>query len=83
MIQAGCNTLHSEIHKLGNSIWNKKELPQQWHESVIIPVYKNGDKTDCSNYRGISILPITYKILLSILLSSLTEYVENCWESSV
>jgi hypothetical protein len=28
LIQAGGNILHSEIHKLINSIWNKEELPQ-------------------------------------------------------
>jgi len=26
LIQAGGNTLHSEIHKVINSIWNKEEL---------------------------------------------------------
>jgi hypothetical protein len=28
MIQTGGNTLHSQIHKLINSILNKEELPQ-------------------------------------------------------
>jgi hypothetical protein len=31
-------------------------LPQQWKESIIIPIYKKGDKTDCSYYWGISLL---------------------------
>jgi hypothetical protein len=43
LIQAGGEALQSEIHKLINSIWIKEELPDQW---------KEGDKTDCSNYRG-------------------------------
>jgi len=34
-------------------------------------------KTDYSNYRGISFLPVTYKILSNILLSRLTQYVEE------
>jgi hypothetical protein len=45
LIKAGGETLYSEIHKLICSIWNKEELPQQWKESVIVPVHKNGDKT--------------------------------------
>jgi hypothetical protein len=28
------------IHKLINSVWNKKELPDQWKESIIVPVHK-------------------------------------------
>jgi len=32
--------LCSEIHKLIKSVWNKEELPQQWKESIIIPIYK-------------------------------------------
>ena len=43
----------------------------------IEPVYKKGDKTDCTNYGGISLLPTTYKILSNILLSSLTPYAEE------
>jgi hypothetical protein len=45
MIQAGSETLHSEIHKLINSIWNKEKLPQQWKESIIVPINKNSNKT--------------------------------------
>jgi hypothetical protein len=44
LIQAGVNTLRSEIHKLINSIWNNEELPQKWKESIIVPIYENGDK---------------------------------------
>jgi hypothetical protein len=46
----------SEIHKLIISIWNKEELRDQWKESIIVPVYKKGDKTDCSNHCGISLI---------------------------
>jgi hypothetical protein len=74
LIQAGGNTLRSEIHKLINSIWNKEELPEQWKESIIVPIYKKGDKTDCSNYWVILLLS---KILSNILLSRLTPYVDE------
>jgi hypothetical protein len=33
LVQAGGNTLHSEIHRHINSIWSKEELPKQWKES--------------------------------------------------
>jgi len=43
----------------------------------MVPIYKKGNKTDCNNYRGISLLLSTYKILSSILLSRLTSYAEE------
>jgi hypothetical protein len=75
MIQAGDNTLHSEIHKLINSIWRKGELPEQLKKSTVVPNHKKSDKADCSNYQGISLLQIIYKILSRILQSRLTPYV--------
>jgi hypothetical protein len=78
LIKAGGETLCSEIHKLICSIWNKKELPQLWKESIIVPIHKMGDKTtDCNNYCGISLLLTAYKILSNILLTRLTPYVND------
>jgi hypothetical protein len=61
LIQAGSEMLLSAIHKLINSIWNK-ELPDQWKESIIVPIHKEGDKNYCNNYRGISLLLTSYNI---------------------
>jgi hypothetical protein len=55
----------------------KEELPERWKELIIVPIYKKGDKTDCSNYRGISLLPTTNKILSNILLPRLIPYAEE------
>jgi hypothetical protein len=50
VIKAVGKTLCSEIHRLICCIQNKEELPQQWKEFIIVPIYKSGDKTDCNNY---------------------------------
>jgi hypothetical protein len=76
-IQAGGGTLRSEIHKLVKLIWNKEDLPHQWKESIMVPFEKKGDKTDCSNYRGISLLSTSYRILSNILLPRLTPYADG------
>jgi len=72
LIKAGGRTIGYENHKLIISIWNKEDLLKEWKESIVVAIYKKGDKTDCSNYRGISLLSNTYKILSNILLSRLT-----------
>jgi hypothetical protein len=77
LIKARHETLCSEIHKLICSVWNKEELPQQWKESIIIPIHKKSDKTDCNKYRGISLISTAYKILSNILPASLTPYVNE------
>jgi hypothetical protein len=53
LIQAGGETLCSEIHKLIKLIWKKEELPHQWKGTIVVHIHKKRDKTDCSNYRGI------------------------------
>jgi hypothetical protein len=68
LIEAGCNTLHSEFHKLINFIWNKEKLPQEWKDLIILPIHKKDDKSDCSNYGGISMLQLRtelYRIFFS------------------
>jgi len=44
-------------------------LPKEWKELIIVSVFGKGDKTDCSNYRGISLVSMMYKLLSNILLS--------------
>jgi len=77
LIKAAGRTTRCEIHKLIISIWNKEEFPDEWKESIIVPIYKKGDKTYCNNYRGISLLLTTYKVMSNILLSKLIPYAEE------
>jgi hypothetical protein len=77
LYQAGGEILVSVVHNLITSIWNKEELPDQWKESIIVPIHKIGDKTDCNNYRGISLLSTSYNILTNILLSRLSPYLDE------
>jgi len=77
LIKAGGRTIYLEIHKLIIPIWKKEKLPEEWKKPIIVPIHKKGDKTDCNNYRGISLLPTTYKILSNILLPRLIPYAKE------
>jgi hypothetical protein len=57
-------------------VWDKEELPEQWEESVIVPVYQKGEELlvvvvveayNCYQLHG--------KILSNIFLCRLTPYV--------
>jgi hypothetical protein len=77
MMKAEGRTVRNDIQKFTNLIWNKEELPKVWKESISVPTYRKGDKTDCRNYRAVSLLPTTYKTLSHILLTRLTPYAEE------
>ena len=43
LFKAGCKTVLYEIHRLIISIWNKEELPEEWKESIVVPIYTKGN----------------------------------------
>jgi len=84
LIKAGGGTIFYENHKLIISIWNKEELPEKWKQLIIVPIYKNGNKTDCSNNGEISFLPTTYTIFVqhpAVKINSICR--GNYWGSSM
>ncbi|CAH8290911.1 unnamed protein product, partial [Schistosoma intercalatum] len=52
-------------------IWELDVIPSDWSQSLIVPVYKKGQKSSCDNHRGISLTNIVSKILASIILRRL------------
>ena len=38
-----------------------------WRDSIIVPVHKSGSKDDPSNYRGMSLINVSYKIFSNII----------------
>jgi hypothetical protein len=42
------NSKNNIRDKFINSIWIREDLPDQWKEPVVLPIYKMGEKTDCA-----------------------------------
>jgi len=40
-----------------NKIWNGS-FPKKWNSASIVSIPKKGDLSDCSNYRGISLINV-------------------------
>ena len=76
-VELAVEKLKSETHKLIRSIRNKEQWPKECKESINVPIYNKGDAIDCCNYKDMSLLSTTYKILSNILLSRLTAHAEE------
>ena len=57
-------------------IWRGGDVPQQWKDAIIKVLHKKKDRTECGNYRGISLVAHAGKILLKIIARRLSDYCE-------
>ena len=57
--------------------WKLGKTPKDRQTGMIIPKYKKGDREECSNYRGISLLNIPGKVHAKCLEKKCREIVES------
>ena len=69
-------TILLEFHQLTTLIWREGKAPQQWKDAVITVLHKKGDKTECGNYFGISLVSHAGKVLLKVVARRLSAYCE-------
>ena len=73
----GGHQLADHLHQIILKIWDTGNIPQDFRDALIVTIFKKGEKSDCGNYRGISLLSIAGKILAKILLTRLMPVVES------
>ena len=45
--------------------WKQREVPDEWRRTVIVPLHEEkGSKSECNNYRVISLLSVPGKVSL-------------------
>ena len=68
----------NRIYELLSQIWKEEEkIPEERNETIIVPIYKKGDRDWCENYRGIAMGNAAYKIVASIILGKIKPYIEK------
>ena len=58
-------------------IWKTQHWPQDWKRSVFIPIPKNGNAKECSNYCTSALISHASKVLLIILQAKLQQYMNH------
>ena len=59
---------------LVRKIWSMEQMPKQWKCALICPIPKKGDRRECENYRGISLLDVSYKLIARVIRNRLRTY---------
>lgn len=76
LITLGGENVSSQVHKHILSVWRGNDVAQDWVNAIMLPLYKGkGQKSECGNHRGITLLGSVGKILARILLDRLQKYV--------
>ena len=69
-------TILLEVYCLSTHIWREGKVPQRWKDAVITVLHKKGDRTECGNYRGISLVSHAGKVFLEVVARRLIGYCE-------
>lgn len=59
------------IRKLFNKIETRQQIPIEKHHSYITPIYTKRDKKICSNYTGITVLPLMTRFFSRVIKSKM------------
>ena len=70
------DNLFRRLHQLITNAWEAGFVQQAWKDASIVTIYKKGDRTDCGNYRGISLLSIAGRVFARIVLNRLSTHIK-------
>ena len=79
LLKLGINkypTVLRVFHGVIKRVWHQREVPQRWRDTVIKVLHKKKDRTECGNYRGISLVAHAGKVLLKTVATRLSAYCE-------
>ncbi|KAI4829186.1 hypothetical protein KUCAC02_023246 [Chaenocephalus aceratus] len=86
VLKKGGPDLLKHIHALLPKIWEEEEISAQLRDALIVSIFKKGDRADCGNYSGISLLSTIRKALARVLANRLTPLSESilpeCYQKS-
>ena len=77
MIKYTDNTFRTAILKLFNLVISTGYFPDIWNQGLITPIFKNGDKSDPNNYRGICVSSNLGKMFCSIINTRLQKFLND------
>ena len=78
MLMFGGEKMISSLRVLFNNFTELEGYPQEWCRSLIVPVFKDGDREELDNYWGIALTCTVGKILNEHLMNG-SEQCQKKW----
>ena len=76
LVKNGGEAMIDWMMELVQEVWKTRQVPQEWRNATLVPIYKKRDRRVCGNYRGVSLLSVPGKVLTLILLERLQAIIE-------
>ena len=76
-VKYGGPKLCRRVHAIIVKAWESETIPNEWRDSNIVTIFKKGNRADCKNYRGISLLAVIGKIFARIILQRLVQHISE------
>ena len=65
------------LKMIADQIWVEERVPSDSTKQITIPIFKNGSRSNCNNFRGITLLCSVYKVFARALLNRMKPFVEE------
>ena len=77
LMQGAGSTILESLHYIFNLSLNTGVFPNDWKIARVTPIYKSEDKTDCGNYRPISIISNVAKVFEKVIYNQLLAFLNE------
>ena len=80
VLKCAKGTLLKKLHEIICQCWREGEVPQDMKDANIVTLYMNkGDRGDCNNYCGISLISIVSTLFAKVVLRKLRVLAERIY----
>jgi hypothetical protein len=77
MFKCGGAEMAKHLLYLFNWLREKESLPAEWQRSMVVNLFKEGDKADPGNYRGIALISCLGKLYLSLWATRIAKHADH------
>ena len=74
--RCGGDNIATEVYTFILGVWQGDPVPQDWVDAIMLPLYKGkGSKSNCGDYRGLSLLEALGKVFSKLLSNRLVKWI--------